>query len=353
MSALWQKAPSNMGSHFTVARNLELRTVPALFDVMGQESADEGDVVRTNVLSNLYTDFLTNWLYSATIQLSYSGNPPPWSSDGWSFVPLDLSQVPYANAVQHSGSRESNTQNSTNTGLESYINVTVTTPALRGRIECNPYETLNNLSNWLTRWDLTNATVWNVSANPQNLVWGYELSSQGMTLIPGNTTTQVVTSFFVNPSQVVCCSNETDGIPGTAALGYWSYNWQGEVVDEALSTTGSSVYPTNFTVKWLVGKPMQQLYLTNNSWEGDETGDDVLSHLIWTDPPRLTALNCLPIIESANANVTVDSGTGVVLEFKILSDPVDCPDAWSDVYSRHNRTSGSLDEEYMQNDTTR
>jgi hypothetical protein len=66
-----------MGSHFTVARSLELRTVPALFDVMGQESADEGDVVRTNVLSNLYTDFLTNWLYSATIQLSYNDNPPP------------------------------------------------------------------------------------------------------------------------------------------------------------------------------------------------------------------------------------------------------------------------------------
>jgi hypothetical protein len=65
------------------------------------------------------------------------------------------------------------------------------------------------------------------------------------------------------------------------------------------------------------------------------------------------ALNCLPIIESANANVTVDSGTGVVHEFKILSDPVDCPDAWSDVYSYHNRTSGSLDEEYMQNDTAR
>jgi hypothetical protein len=261
--------------------------------------------------------------------------------------------VPYANAVQHSGSRESNTQNSTNTGLESYVNVTVTTPALRGRIECNPYETLNNLSNWLTRWDLTNATVWNVSANPRNLVWGYELSSQGMTLIPGNTTTQVVTSFFVNPSQVVCCANETDGIPGTAALGYWSYNWQGEVVDEALSTTRSSAYPSNFTVKWLVGNPMQQLYLTNNSWEDDETFEDVSSRLIWTDPPRLTALNCLPIIESANANVTVDSGTGVVLEFKILSDPVDCPDAWSDVYSRHNRTSGSLDGEYMQNDTTR
>jgi hypothetical protein len=124
-------------------------------------------------------------------------------------------------------------------------------------------------------------------------------------------------------------------------------------VDEALSTTRSSAYPSNFTVKWLGGNPMQQLYLTNNSWEDDETFEDVSSRLIWTDPPRLTALNCLPIIESANANVTVDSGTGVVLEFKILSDPVDCPDAWSDVYSRHNWTSGSLDGEYMQNDTTR
>jgi hypothetical protein len=333
-----------MESHFTMAHNLELRTVPALFDVTRSDLADDGNIVRNNVLSNFYTDFHTNWLYSATIQLSYSGNPPPWSSDGWSFVPLDLSQVPYARAVQASGSRKSNAQSSTNTGLESYINVTVTTPALRGRIECSPYETLNNLSNWLTLWDLTNATVWNVSANPQDLVSGYELSNQGITLVPGNNMTQVVTSFLANPLQVACCANETDGIPGTAALGYWSYNGPGGVQIE---------YPTNFTVKWLVGNPIQQLYLTNTSWGHDEASYGVSSHLIWTGPPRLTALNCLPIIESANATVTVDSGTGVVHEFKILSDPVDCPDAWSDVYSFHNRTSGSLDETDLQNVTTR
>lgn len=44
-------------------------------------------------------------------------------------------------------------------------------------------------------------------------------------------------------------------------------------------------------------------------------------HVIWAELPQLNALPCKSVIETAKANVTVETQTGHVPERDILADP--------------------------------
>lgn len=52
----------------------------------------------------------------------------------------------------------------------------------------------------------------------------------------------------------------------------------------------------------------------------------------------MTALNCLPIFETAEASVTVDLATSAVQNYSLATKPVDATAAWSDHWLPHNRT---------------
>lgn len=134
---------------------------------------------------------------------------------------------------------------------------------------------------------------------------------------------RIRTPYFVNPSRIQCCAdNRTDSIR-PAGIGYWSS--QSAINGEFLYRYNRSrTQGRNFTTKWIYGFPHPKLYYDNETAYG---------HMIWRDLPRLTALNCKPIIESATARVTVDRADGTVESFQMLENlaPIGRP-AWNESY---------------------
>ena len=116
------------------------------------------------------------------------------------------------------------------------INVTLSTAAVRGRIECTPYETPSNPSNWLQSGDLQDTYFWNAPVNPEDPARGYELL-RVIGLSPEmNTTT------FASSARLTCCADGTNKEPRLGSIGYWSKNSNQNEDD-------------NFTVKWIVRRP--------------------------------------------------------------------------------------------------
>jgi hypothetical protein len=120
------------------------------------------------------------------------------------------------------------------------------------------------------------------------------------------------------------CGNETDGDVGEAAIGYWSRPQDSD---------------KSIIVKWVTGHPFSDQFNDSTSLTGGN-GYNSHVHWIWKDVPKVTALNCTPIFESANANVTVDLASGVVQEHKILDTLVKDSSAWKCNYVGLNVSSG-------------
>ena len=54
-------------------------------------------------------------------------------------------------------------------------------------------------------------------------------------------------------------------------------------------------------------------------------------------------MDCFPAIEKANASVTVEARTGIVLEYKILDEALPALEAWVDQYQERNLSSTNTD----------
>lgn len=340
MSALFESEQGSISQTHIVERQLELRQIPLLYNTTAGPSVHAGPSHQAQVLENLFGNLSTNWLYSATIQIALNGSQPAWSLDGWSFVPIDVNGI--SNSLAAQGRNEL-----TEKGLLPVAtNITVSTPGIRGRIECTPYDNLNNISAWLTEWDLTNSTVWNVSSNPKDMDTGYELRA-GRTTFRNNF---LDTSFLGNPSRPRCCVNETASDPAQApaAIGYWS------PFDAAEFPFPSSIWPRNFTTKWIYGD-LRDGYNMSTKYRGSGSSSTSPEHMLYMDKPSIQALRCKPIIESAAAKVTVGQSNGKVQSFDILEEPIIIDTPWTDGLLRHelavNRTSS--DDEVSYNVTAR
>lgn len=225
-----------------------------------------------------------------------NGSQPPWSRDGWSFAPLDLSQIEIPNPPQ-------------NSSIVPATNISVVTPAIRGRIECSPYENLNNLSAWVTERDLTNTSLWNASSNPHKVKTAYELgeATYGDLAYPNFFNT----SILADDSTPICCENgSTSWPPKGAAIGNWSPD-RGTTFEP----------PFNFTTKYIWGNHFSAALITNNTYTSP-------TRFLFTEVPQVQALKCMPIIEKSSANVTVDRQTGAVAAFDILAPPSSADEAW-------------------------
>ncbi|KAI3325397.1 hypothetical protein HD806DRAFT_490219 [Xylariaceae sp. AK1471] len=324
MSSLWTKAPGALSDMMTVPRALELRRVPMLSAAQLPVSPSSPDT-RSSSIKAIFANIATSWMYGATTQLSLQGPEPPWSSDGWSFVPSDISVI----SSQHSQQNGNSTA-----GVDLPVNVTMETPAIRARLECSPYDFLDDRTIWLTKWDLTDKKHWNTTLNPKDLKTGYELgvnmeNRPAATMlylgqVPGPFDTYKnfsgqYTTFFANSRRLQCCDNRTANSAGSASIGYWSSNQRLAFAYPYISDT----WPVNFTVKWIRGRPIQGI-MRAGQWPGD-----IGKSLIWVDPPQMTALNCQPIIETANSQVTVDVTNGRVLSYKVLGVPRADENAWT------------------------
>lgn len=331
MSALWSRTHSVKSFVTEIPVSLEIRQIPLLMvghfnDHDFYSSSYEGEVLRETFINQT-----TSWMYGANIQLTLNGSEPAWSSNGWSFAPIDLSSVP-TKVIQNIG-KDSSTADQNGAPLPSATLAALDTAGLHARLECTPYDDFDDSSDWTTKQDLTDSTYWNTSINPSSLKSGYELGTIacstdnpniGLGMLCGSAGgLNISTTFYVQPPQLACCENRTGDEFGPASVGYWSANRPpGRLYPEV-----SDVYPFNITIKWLHGTPQEGFVMANASVDS--------RRLLWHEPPRMTALNCRPILETARARVTVDIASHKVQNFTLTSDPVPDPNAWTDLFAYH------------------
>ncbi|KAI5274808.1 hypothetical protein E4T47_02330 [Aureobasidium subglaciale] len=259
MSALWNRELRIIPHAFNVSRQLEIRSTPQVFTFIQRGSS----AAQKTVLSSVFDASLQNWLYGATIELNQLASTPPWSKDTWSFLPLDSDIIEEATSRMNSTAR----------------NITLETPALRGRLECVTVDVPTEIPKWLGEVDLKNISKSNEASIPKGFGLGYYLNdtaSQG----PGL-------------RDIVC------------------YPLIGQI-------------PTT-RIKWIFGQPLGTLPV-------ERYGVD---RLIWSKPPQVTAIDCKPVIEIVNASINIDFETGVVQDYAILSSPQNATMAWLDYYSYH------------------
>ncbi|KAI4719200.1 hypothetical protein E4T48_04508 [Aureobasidium sp. EXF-10727] len=321
ISALWDREIRTVDRLYNVSRQFEPRYVPRIFEqsTYSPDSPPVPDPKRTTLLKTVYqTSSLQSWLYGAAIEVSQSGPTPLWSKDTWSFVPLDLQDL-HSQVLQEVQLIKAG-QN---------FNISVETPALRARLQCSPLD-YSNTSLWLTRLDFSNQTMWNDSNKPEGLNHGYTLKGSaarrdGLANIGGG-----------GISRVKCCANETKSGFGEAAVGYWSnliYPPIGPNHSSSFTVLElSPTYKMTMTAKWIVGRPLKNLYAP--TLRDPVSQDD--HYYVWIDEPKFTGINCTPIIEQANARVTIDAGTGNVQRYEILDIPRNASNAWSDPYLEHD-----------------
>lgn len=332
MSALFDHGTANIVQPVTLHRKLELRDTPFIFKTLQSLYPYDLNDYTAYILTDLYKNISSYWMYTATIQLALNGSEPAWSKEGWSFVPVDLDKVNANQLLSTLGASQAD-----NLGSGSQTNVTFDTPAIRGRVECTPppFHSLTNLSNWLTVTQLTDHSVWNKSTIPSGLLGGYQLGStwnneqhpgiitpltpsQNWTECPG------CTSVFVNPSSIVCCSNGTSGAQnGSVAVGYWSPNTD-------ILYWSPRNWQSNFTAKWFYGDAYSGIKVNSNETKIPSPG------LLFPVPPSVSMLNCKPLVETANARVTVNPVNGEILAYNITDAPKMSTEAFADNYLPHN-----------------
>jgi hypothetical protein len=319
MSALFERETRSVARQVSVPRDLELRQVP-LITRFDPNDDDRSDAV-TKVLNDLYKDAPSNWLYGAGIQHSYNGSQLPWTAEGWSFLPVDLSSIS-DDAISHSFSK-------TNAGDPGSIsaNITIKTPAIRARLICSAIDEIANVSSWIESDTLSyEDELWPedqwAQINKTEEIKAYWLPGRIFVGSPSQTT------LLSRPQTVTCCSNGTLSDPRRAVMGYWSVA-DSSKVDPPKSVPDDFPYlnlswPIPITTKWLVG---QAFNLT--------LGTSTRRSLYFNEVPRFQAARCEPIIETAKATVTLDKDTGNVISHMIEDTAKTADAAWKDVFVQH------------------
>jgi heme A synthase len=314
MSALFEQKTRSVAQQMTLPRDLEMRQVPLITQV--DLKGDSTVTPSTKVLNNMYLDAAKNWLYGAAIQSSYNGSQLPWTMEGWSFLPVNLSSV---SDLPNSGT----SLNTSNTGTAS-VNVTISTPAVRARLNCRAVEETANASSWIEPKTLDNQgeiyseSEW-AQINTTSKVNAYSLLDH----IFNEKDSYSTMALKGAPS---CCSNGTRIDPQRSIMGYWSPVLpQRDIKGEAKFPYEDMKWPMEITSTWLVG----------TAFNLSDGGNTPSSYLFYTDVPRLQAARCEPIIESTEATITLDKDTGNVVSYMLESAASSADVAWSDVFTQH------------------
>ena len=311
MSALWTRDPGHVTSDTSIAKTLEIRTVPHIFHSYGGTMTGAKYIPWPNITPHLYggSGYQSSWLFSALAECAYNSSPHSFSKDGWTFAPIDLDQV-------NTNSAPIKVTNSTQRGVLQgpTLNMTYSTQALSGRVACSP---IPDSGQWMSVQNLSDPAAWDVLGNPKDLDVGYELSN--------HTRLNYFTSF----------ANQST--PSRVSIGQW--------LPYGYGTEESLYINSNFTVLWINASFPR--------WYDDiSTGP---SRLIFSDKPQVAALNCMTILEAANASVTVSVNDGSVQEYKLLDQPRNATEAWIEIGSHWaNETEYRNTPGYPQyNDTVR
>ncbi|KAJ4294300.1 hypothetical protein N0V90_007990 [Kalmusia sp. IMI 367209] len=307
-SALFEQTTGIINDAVQLNRSLELRQLPHLrmmSTAYPPEFTGFNDVYGYDyvgaTLNELFGNLTNNWLYSGVIQTTLNGSEPSWSKDGWSFVPIDLSGLDNKQKI-------SNTiQSDLLEAYGSLVNVTLTSPAIRGRVECSPAE-IANTSVWIS-----NTTFTNYDTNKTMKGWIPEYEMLGGPLAP-------------DAQYLSCCFNYSDpsragNVPNPLAIGFWTQDFANS--SEYISSTLN-----NFTVKWIYGDGADR-----NRIQGPAS---IQQSLYFPELPKIQALKCMPIFETSEAEIVVDKQTGRILKYHILKEPSPDNGAWSDAFIFHD-----------------
>jgi hypothetical protein len=269
----------------------------------------------------------TDWLYTALDEIMLGSPPPIWTKNEWIFPPVKFqSSNVTISGVEYPGLDV----------LPQSANITMNTPAFRSRLECNNIPVPK--SGWM---DEANNVFRNQSRNP---ITGYVLPN---TLFEGK---PYNTSVFSAPRRMACCQNDTDS-RSASVIAYWSSN--SPIIDarpsepfDNTTVTEPILWTTNFTIKWILGHARTTIldsaeikadgsvfpyYGNPNYVSPGDAQDDTL--LYFSEQPQMTAMNCKPVIEQANAYITVARYTGQVLDAKILDRPRPNDTAWAHMWN--------------------
>lgn len=263
-----------------------------------------------------------DWAYNALDEIVLNTEAPPWTLDEWVFTPLDLENLPNITLHQDTGPSAKSVDD-----LYS-ANVSVITSALRSRLSC-----VN--TRLPTRWLDPAEDIFSDRRN--GTITGYVLPATLFDNEPYRT------PVFTVPRRMACCANGTGS--GQSVVAYWSSNSKESLLEEQASVSIDENAPenlreangwsNNFTIKWIVGPAASTPIsgadpLPNQVQSNIGYANETL--LYFTKEPKASILNCLPIIEQANASITVARSSGRILTSTILDKPEPAPGAWDHPY---------------------
>jgi hypothetical protein len=263
-----------------------------------------------------------DWAYNALDEVILNTEPPPWTHNEWVFAPLNLQNLPNITLSQNTGLRAKS-------GGDLYsTNVSVTTSALRSRLEC-----INNRvpTGWLDQAE-------NVFSDRRDgAITGYVLPATLFDNEPYRT------PVFTVPRRMACCANST--ATSQSVVAYWSSNSKESLLEEQASVSiddnapdglkEANAWSNNFTIKWIIG-PAASTPISGANPQTNQVQSNIgyanETLLYFTKEPKASVLNCIPIIEQANASITVARSSGQVLTSMILEKPQPAPGAWDHPY---------------------
>lgn len=282
--------------------------MPVIFTVVAPPTPDDEAINSKGVLSNIFDNSLTSWMFSSVAEGVYNSTPPSWTSQDWAFAPLNLTSV-------GATSPDPRRQNSTSSSRPDANNVTVQTPSLRGRLECIPID-MSNTSAWITTLNLTDKIAWKDLNLTSNLTVGYEIKD----FSASDSIDGITPLFNISAADYQMPSSES-GMKDSeeTGIGYWTYS--------------ADDLRTDIVVQWITGHPIPYK-LQSSASQSPQT------HWIWKDIPKITVLKCQPVFESATAKVNVDVATGAVQNYTIINAPLPDLHAWSSRYQALNVSIG-------------
>ena len=315
MSALFEDRADNVIQSTTLKNTLEIRQTPLITEVQTSRSVlekpDPG-YQAIDVLNMLLLDPPKNWLPGAAIQLSLNGTELAWTHEGWSFIPLDFGRIP--NAASNGNNIKT---------IANPVNITVSTPALRARLECNPISEVADASTWLTHPDDTMFPT----HESYNLTGLEDYYTFNHTIFDGS---PPHTSAFANQNTIRCCSNGTSNNPQRAAIGYRS------PTDVLNFPHADDQWPLPFVTKWIVGKP--RTLLESSVKVPTSTSNRLLP---FKDIPSIQAARCMPVIEVVDSTVLLDRESGIIHSHQITGTVSSADSAWLDAFIRHGLSNSS------------
>ncbi|OAL51376.1 hypothetical protein IQ07DRAFT_631254 [Pyrenochaeta sp. DS3sAY3a] len=313
MANLFERGIGIVQNPVEIERTLELRHAPHVrlvpiwdphhtikinyTDLFFTPETPFGNPSIAGTLKEIYTDTTSNWLYSAVIESTMNATSPKWSLDDWNFIPVNVPQSQVPHTLQQS----------------MLYNISLETPAIRATVKCTRIPEVDDIDTWLEKKNVTN--------------WPFK---------PENATTAYIdTSYAFDKTDHAMpmrggVYRETDhrkGLVSDTTISSWTSNFKHGPEKDAV------YWPTNnFTVKMMHGRgAIGQWY---ERWEA------YMAEVLWVEPPRMQALDCMPLIETSQARVVIDAQSEVVQKYEILSDIRLEDAAWSEAFVMRNLSAG-------------